>query len=150
MRTGWVIASKENIEIFRNFSSLAMGGVSRSSQIYVAKLLELQRVAQSRDAISTYFGEQRERYKDAFEAMGMELYSGDGGFYHWGKLPGDLDAKTFNERLYQKNAAILPGKLCDMHRRGDEGTHGRLFRFSFGATPHTEFDQSIEIIKSCL
>jgi aspartate/methionine/tyrosine aminotransferase len=36
LRVGWIIASKQNIEIFRNFSSIAMGGVARPSQICVA------------------------------------------------------------------------------------------------------------------
>ena len=33
LRVGWVVASKQNIEIFRNFSSIAMGGIARPSQI---------------------------------------------------------------------------------------------------------------------
>ncbi len=150
MRTGWVIASKENIELFRNFSSLAMGGVSRASQIYVAKLLEIERVAQARKAIGAYFGEQRERYAAAFEEMGLKLYTGEGGFYHWCRLPDGKTADEFNARLFKQNAAILPGFLCDMNRRGNDGPHGKMFRFSFGATPKEDFDESIEILKSCL
>mgnify|MGYP005660124257 FL=1 len=80
----------------------------------------------------------------------MELYTGDGGFYHWGKLPGSLGAREFNERLFQKNAAILPGALCDMLRRGDDGPYRQLFRFSFGAVGPEEFDDSIRIIRDCL
>ena len=33
MRVGWVIAAKKHIEIFRNYSSFGMGGVSRPSQL---------------------------------------------------------------------------------------------------------------------
>ena len=150
MRTGWAIASKKNIEIFRNYSSLGMGGVSRASQLFVAKLLDLQRVAQSRTAVSAFFQSQRDRYAQAFGELGMELYTGDGGFYHWGKLPGSLGAREFNERLFQKNAAILPGALCDMLRRGDDGPYRQLFRFSFGAVGPEEFDDSIRIIRDCL
>jgi aspartate aminotransferase len=57
MRTGWVIASKKHVEIFRNFSSIAMGGVSRPSQIYVAGLLEPTRVRQARDAVVKFYNE---------------------------------------------------------------------------------------------
>ena len=90
MRTGWAIASKANIEIFRNYSSFSMGGVSRASQLFVSKLFDLQRVTQSRLAVSKFFGSQRDKYRQAFTDLGMELHTGDGGFYHWGKLPGSL------------------------------------------------------------
>jgi aspartate/methionine/tyrosine aminotransferase len=150
MRTGWAIASKANIEIFRNYSSLGMGGVSRASQLFVAKLLDLQRVTQAREAVSNYFTSQRNKYRQAFTELGMELHTGDGGFYHWGKLPGSLSAREFNERLFKRNAAILPGTLCDMLRRGDDGPYKHLFRFSFGAVKPEDFDESIAIIRDCL
>lgn len=150
MRTGWVIASEKNIEIFRNYSSLAMGGVSRASQIYVSKLFETKRVTQSRDAIGNYYGEQRQRYAKAFEDLGIQLFTGEGGFYHWGKLPNGLNADELNARLYKHKAAILPGTLCDMQRRGIDGPHGNFFRFSFGALEANTFDTNMEILKSCL
>ena len=62
MRVGWVIAAKEHIELFRNYSSFGMGGVSRPSQIYVTALLEPQRVTLARDAVCEYFAWQRQRY----------------------------------------------------------------------------------------
>ena len=150
MRTGWAIASKANIEIFRNYSSIGMGGVARPSQIYVSNLLEIERVTHARKTVGSFYAEQRARYGAAFEELGIELFTGDGGFYHWGKLPNGLTARELNERLFQHKAAILPGKLCDMHRRGDEGTHGSLFRFSFGPLPPESFENDIEILKSCL
>jgi len=150
MRTGWAIASQKNIEIFRNYSSLGMGGVSRASQLFVAKLLDLDRVSQSHVAVSNFFESQRDKYREAFTHLGMELHTGDGGFYHWGKLPGSLSAREFNERLFKKNAAILPGTLCDMLRRGDDGPYRQMFRFSFGAVKPEEFDDNIAILRDCL
>src|SRR6185369_17772139 len=108
--------SKQNIEIFRNFSSIAMGGVARPSQICVTELLKTERVTQARRAVGQFFGEQRRRYGDALDKLGFELYTGDGGFYHWGQLPYGLSSDEFNERLFKHEAAILPGKLCDMNR----------------------------------
>lgn len=150
MRIGWVIASKENIELFRNFSSLAMGGVSRVSQIYVAKMLDLRRVEQARRAVASFFGSQRRRYQEALEALGLELFTGQGGFYHWGRLPDGLTAAELNERLFKVKAAILPGYLCDMHRRGNDGPLGKMIRFSFGAIPDGDFDESVAILKDSL
>ena len=149
-RIGWVVASKSNIEIFRNYSSIGMGGVSRLSQIYVANLLETERVAKAREAVSEFFAEQRDRYRDGLESLGIKLFTGDGGFYHWGKLPGNLTSAELNDRLYKHKAAILPGKLCDMLRRGDEGTHGQLFRFSFGPLLAETFEGNMELFSRCL
>ena len=150
MRTGWVIASKEHVEIFRNFSSIAMGGVSRPSQIYVTGLLELNRVKQARETIVSFYNEQRDRYREALTDCGLELFSGQGGFYHWGRLPGNLTADEFNERIFQHDAAILPGTLCDMYRRGSEGPLGDFIRFSFGPLQPETLEENIAIIRQCL
>ena len=149
-RVGWVVASEPNIEVFRNYSSIGMGGVSRLSQICVTELLQLDRVRHARQAVGEFFGDQRDRYREGLEKLGIELFTGDGGFYHWGKLPGGLTARELNERLYPKKAAILPGKLCDMYRRGDEGTHGQLFRFSFGPLAPESYEGDMELLASCL
>ncbi len=149
-RVGWVIASKKHIELFRNFSSIGMGGISRLSQIYVTKLLDTDRVTKARNAVVKYYNEQRQKYQKAFAAMDVELFTGDGGFYHWGRLPGGLTAEQFNQRLFQHKAAILPGTLCDMHRRGDQGPHGQFMRFSFGPLEAQTFDENVGIIKKCL
>lgn len=150
MRTGWVVASKQNIELFRNFSSIAMGGVARPSQIYVSRLLEIERVTQARQAVASFYGSQRDRYGKALTDLGFKLYSGDGGFYHWGELPGGLTADAFNERLFAHKAAILPGTLCDMFRRGAESPLATFVRFSFGPIQADEFEGDIEIIRQCL
>jgi aspartate/methionine/tyrosine aminotransferase len=150
MRTGWVIASKKHIEIFRNFSSIAMGGVARPSQIYVANLLELSRVKQARDAVVAFYNQQRDRYRKALESLDLQLFTGTGGFYHWAKLPGHLTASEFNDRLFEHKAAILPGTLCDMNRRGEAGEHAKFIRFSFGPLPAESFERDIAIIKRCL
>ena len=150
MRVGWVVAAKRHIEIFRNFSSIGMGGVSRPSQIYVTRLLEPARVAQARDAVVRFYDEQRARYRVGLERLGFELSTGDGGFYHWGRLPGGLTADAFNARLFRHHAAILPGTLCDMRRRGDAGDHRHLVRFSFGPLPADTYDRNLEILADCL
>lgn len=149
-RIGWVVASAANIEVFRNYSSIGMGGVSRLSQILVTELMQTERVQHARESVSEFFAEQRDRYQEGLQKLGIELFTGDGGFYHWCKLPGDLTSATLNERLYKHKAAILPGKLCDMLRRGDQGTHGNLFRFSFGPLLPETFEKNMEILAECV
>ncbi len=150
-RVGWAVAAKKHIEIFRNYSSFGMGGVSRASQLLVTQLLELDRVRQAREAVRTYYSSQRQAYGRALAELGLELYTGDGGFYHWGRLPGDLTADRFNERLFEHNAGILPGPLCDMKRRkGAAGPLSRYVRFSFGPLTAESFDENVAILKKCL
>lgn len=150
LRVGWVVASKRNIEIFRNFSSIAMGGVARPSQICVSQLMETGRVTQARKAIGEFFGSQRARYRQALEDLGFELYTGEGGFYHWGRLPNGLTCEEFNQRLFKHEAAILPGTLCDMNRLGAEGIHNHFMRFSFGPLKAEEFEGDVEILRACV
>ena len=150
MRTGWVIASKKHTEIFRNFSSIAMGGVSRPSQIYVANLLKIDRVTKAREAVVNFYNDQRQKYQKGLEAAGIELYTGSGGFYHWGKLPKGLNAEEFNKRLFKHKAAILPGTLCDMNRLAEKGIHSNFIRFSFGPLSPESLNHDLEVIKSCL
>jgi aspartate/methionine/tyrosine aminotransferase len=151
MRIGWAIASKEHIEIFRNYSSFGMGGVSRASQIYVTRLLEKTRVAQARDAICAFYGEQRKRYGEGLAELGFELSTGTGGFYHWGKLPQGLTGDSFNERLFAYEAGILPGRLCDMARTDDvPSTLERYARFSFGPLKADSFDDDMRILREAL
>ncbi|QDU65151.1 aminotransferase class I/II-fold pyridoxal phosphate-dependent enzyme [Engelhardtia mirabilis] len=149
MRVGWAVASKEHIELFRNYSSFAMGGVSRASQLYVAELLELERVTHARRAIAEYYTMQRDRYGAALADLGLELFTGDGGFYHWGRLPEGLTGDAFNERLFEHEAGILPGRLCDMARRGDDGPMGPLIRFSFGPLGPDSFESDVAILSKC-
>ena len=151
MRIGWAIAAAEHIEIFRNYSSFGMGGVSRASQLYVTKLLELERVTQARKAIGEFYARQRARYGAALDSLGFELFTGNGGFYHWARLPGGMTGDAFNERLFRHDAGILPGRLCDMRRSGDGPSDLQNFaRFSFGPLPAECFDGDIEILKRCL
>ena len=150
LRVGWVVASKQNIEIFRNFSSIAMGGIARPSQICTAKLLELPRAKHARAAIGDFYSSQRQRYGQALADLGFELFTGDGGFYHWGRLPSGLSADEFNERLFEHRAAILPGTLCDMFRRGSKSPLADFVRFSFGPLKAEEFDEDVAILRSCL
>ena len=148
-RVGWVVASKEHCEIFRNLSSIAMGGVSRPSQLFVTELLEIERARHARQSVATFFESQRNRYGAALDDLGVKLYSGDGGFYHWGRLPGDLTAEQFNEALFEESAAILPGRLCDM-RRAAGGEHENYFRFSFGPVDPNAFENDVAILRRTL
>lgn len=150
LRVGWVVASKANIELFRNFSSIAMGGVARPSQICVSGMLALERAKHARETIGRYYGEQRRRYDEALKSLGFELFTGEGGFYHWGRIPGNLTANELNERLFKHEAAILPGTLCDMHRRGASSPLANFMRFSFGPLKQDSFDGDLAILRACI
>ena len=67
IRVGWVVASKENIEILGNFSSFGIGGVSRLSQIYTENLLERGRTDLAHSAIPKFYDKQRLMYADALK-----------------------------------------------------------------------------------
>ncbi len=151
IRVGWVIAARRHVELFRNFSSIAMGGVSRPSQLYAARLLEAGRVRQARHAVPAFYNAQRTRYAKGLEALGFQLFTGTGGFYHWAKLPGDLTATELNERLFAHGAAILPGRLCDMARRpGEPSPLDRFVRFSFGPLSAESYEEDLAILTACL
>ena len=105
-----------------------MGGVSRLSQLMTTQLLELNRVTHARRSVASFYGAQRERYGRILKELGFTLYTGDGGFYHWCKLPGSLTCMEFNDMLFKYHAAILPGTLCDMFRRGEGGPMGTFIR----------------------
>jgi len=155
IRIGWIIASKRNVETLSNFSSFGMGGVSHPSQLYAAKLLEPTRVAQARDAIDRHYGMQRARYGEAFEEMGLRVYTGNGGFYHWLGLPEGLNAAELNRRLFRHGAAILRGFDCDMARPHSKDPSYRspyesMFRFSFGPLLPETFDSDIAIMRQVL
>ena len=147
MRIGWAIASKAHIEIFRNYSSFGMGGVSRASQIYVTKLLQRDRVSQARKAIGAFYSGQRNRYREGLVNLGFELSTGTGGFYHWGRIPGGMTGDEFNERLFAHEAGILPGRLCDMARTsGGRSSLDHFARFSFGPLSAESYDHDMEIL----
>ena len=155
IRIGWVIASKRNIETMANFSSFGMGGVSHPSQLYAVELLEPGRVAQAREAVSRHYGTQRERYGEAFAAMGLTVHTGNGGFYHWLELPEGLSARELNQRLFRHGAAILEGFDCDMARPHDKDPAYRspyesFFRFSFGPLLPESFESDIALLRQVL
>ena len=150
IRVGWVVSSKENVEILGNFSSFGMGGVSHLSQRYALALFESERIRKSHHAIANYYKEQRQRYGEAFEQLGLELFTGNGGFYHWCKLPGNLTAEEFNQRLFKHKAAILKGTDCDMARLGDKSPLRQFFRFSFGPLDPDSFNADIAILRAAL
>jgi len=150
IRIGWVIAAKKYIEILGNFSSFGMGGVSRPSQLYAMKLFDKSRIELSRNSVPRFYDEQRQKYGKRFLEIGLEIFSGDGGFYHWCKLPNDLTAEQLNERLFKKGAAILKGTDCDMHRLGNHSHLKHFFRFSFGPLLPNSFDTDIKILTEAL
>lgn len=151
MRVGWAIASREHIEIFRNYSSFGMGGVSRASQLYVSDLFDLERIRHARNAVSSFYTWQRKRYLKGLESLGLEILTGNGGFYHWLRLPDGLSGDEFNERLFKHNAGILPGRLCDMGRtEGHKSKLDGFIRFSFGPLTSDSFDSDMAILAQCL
>ena len=127
-----------------------MGGVSHPSQSYALELLAPARVALAREAVPAFYREQRERYGAAFQQLGLELFTGEGGFYHWCRLPEGLTAEALNQRLFKRGAAILKGVDCDMARRGDASPLRSFFRFSFGPLKPDSFDADIAILKEAL
>ena len=150
IRIGWVVAAKKYIEILGNFSSFGMGGVSRPSQLYAMKLFDKSRIELSRNSVPRFYDEQRQKYGKRFLEIGLEIFSGDGGFYHWCKLPNDLTAEQLNERLFKKGAAILKGTDCDMHRLGKHSHLKHFFRFSFGPLLPESFNTDIKLLTEAL
>jgi len=155
IRVGWIIASKKNIETLANFSSFGMGGVSHPSQLYAIKLLEPNRVKKARKAVEGHYKWQRERYGKAFEEMGLGVYTGDGGFYHWLELPEGMISSELNKRLFKRGAAILCASDCDMARphSKDPGyltPYERFFRFSFGPLLPETFEADIRLFSEVL
>lgn len=150
IRIGWAIAAKRHIEILGNFSSFGMGGVSHLSQLYALELLKEDRTALARKAVPAFYSYQRDRYGEAFRRLGLDLFSGNGGFYHWCRLSDSLTAEELNTRLFQQGAAILKGTDCDMARLGTESTLRTFFRFSFGPLEPDSFESDIEILGRAL
>ena len=152
IRIGWIIASKSNIEIMSNYSSFGMGGVSHLSQNYAIKLLEPNRVKKARSAIEKHYNWQRERYGKAFMKMGLGVYTGNGGFYHWLELPDGLTSIELNERLFKRGAAILTAFDCDMSRPHNKDSsykspYDRFFRFSFGPLLPETFESDVDLFR---
>ena len=152
IRIGWIVSSKKNIETLSNFSSFGMGGVSHPSQHYAVKLLEPSRVEKARKAVEWHYNWQRERYGKAFEEMGLGVYTGDGGFYHWLELPEGMTSAELNKRLFKHGAAILCATDCDMARPHSKdpsykSPYSRFFRFSFGPLLPETFDSDIELFR---
>ncbi len=147
---GWVIGASSSIGFLGKFCSLGMGGVSRPSHLYAMQLLDKHRVDLSHRAIPKFYASRRNRYGIALSDLGLDLFSGHGGFYHWCKLPGDLTAAELNAELFTRGAAILKGTDCDMARGGDDSPLRQFFRFSFGPLLPESFESDIEILRMAL
>ena len=90
-------------------------------------------------------------FVEILQELGFELYTGCGGFYHWGLLPNGLTADEFNERLFNHDAGILPGYLCDMTRDDDSGSPlDKFIRFSFGPLEADTFENDMQILSECV
>lgn len=161
IRIGWCIASETNIKTLSNYSSFGMGGVSHPSQMYAVKLMEESRAQLARQAVPEHYEMQRVRYGKAFQEMGLKLWSGDGGFYHWCELPAPLTCEELNKRLFKKGAAILRGTDCDMMRplgaeKLDMEAYRKtspltnFFRFSFGPLLPETFEGDIKLLGAVL
>ncbi len=150
IRVGWLISSRENVEILSNFSSFGMGGVSHPSQCYALELFGKDRIELARTAVPAFYRSQRDRYGEAFSKLGLEMFSGDGGFYHWCKLPAGITAADLNQRLFPEGAAVLEGTDCDMARRGADSPLANFFRFSFGPLDPDDFESDVEIMRRAL
>jgi len=155
IRVGWIVASKKNIETLANYSSFGMGGVSHPSQLYAVKLLEPGRVKKARKAVEEHYNWQRERYGKAFEDMGLVVYTGDGGFYHWLELPEGMESAELNRRLFKHGAAILCASDCDMARPhskepGYVTPYSRFLRFSFGPLLPETFESDVQLFSEVL
>jgi len=155
IRIGWMIASKTNIETMSNYSSFGMGGVSHPSQQYAIKLLEPGRVEKARKAVEEHYNWQRKRYGEAFEEMGLGVYTGNGGFYHWLELPDGMESAELNMRLFKRGAAVLCASDCDMARPHSKDPsyqtpYSRFFRFSFGPLLPESFESDIQLFKEVL
>jgi aspartate/methionine/tyrosine aminotransferase len=127
-----------------------MGGVSRPSQLYALKLFDKERIELSRKAVPKFYDSQRNRYGKRFKELGLELYSGNGGFYHWCKLKGNLTGAELNEKLFKEGAAILKGTDCDMYRLEENSHLKQFFRFSFGPLLPDSYESDIEILNNVL
>jgi len=150
IRIGWMIASKKNIETLSNFSSFGMGGVSHPSQMYAVELFKPERAVLQRKAIEEHYDWQRTRYGEAFEKMGLKVFTGKGGFYHWMQLPKGMNSDELNNRLFEKGAAILAGRDCDMGRPHSKdpsyiSPYMDMFRFSFGPLLPETFESDIQL-----
>ena len=150
IRIGWVVASRRHVEILGNFSSFGMGGVSHPSQCYALELMREERIVLARKAVPAFYRQQRDRYGEAFAGLGLKLFTGKGGFYHWCRLPAGLTAQELNRRLFVNGAAILKGTDCDMSRRGDDSPLRDFFRFSFGPLEPASFESDIDILKAAM
>merc|ERR1712217_393723 len=113
------------------------------------------RVKKARKAVEEHYNWQRKRYGEAFTKMGLTLYTGNGGFYHWIKLPEGLYCDELNERLFKRGAAVLRGIDADMGRPHDKDPNYKspylnFFRFSFGPLLPETFEEDIKIMTEVL
>ena len=106
-------------------------------------------------AVEQHYNWQRDRYGKAFEEMGLGVYTGDGGFYHWLELPEGMTSSELNKRLFKRGAAILCASDCDMARPHSKDPsyqtpYSRFFRFSFGPLLPETFESDIQLFSEVL
>lgn len=68
-----------------------------------------------------------------------------------GAPPGvALTAAACNRMLLAQKAAILPGELCDMLRRGEKSPLATFIRVSFGPGAPEEFEGDMAVLKQAI
>ena len=91
-----------------------------------------------------------DRYGKLFRELNFTLFTGNGGFYHWMKLPGSLTASDFNKILFEHGAAILEGTDCDMRRLRENSPLKHFVRFSFGPLPPDSFEEDAALLRQVM
>jgi DNA-binding transcriptional MocR family regulator len=86
-------------------------------------------------------------YATGLQELGFKLFTGEGGFSHWVKLPGELTADDLNRCLYKRGAAVLPGQFTDMLRRGSSSPLKQFFRFCYGCSDPKKIEADLSIFK---
>ena len=84
--------------------------------------------------------------------MGLGVFTGNGGFYHWLELPEGMTSAELNERLFKRGAAILSAPDCDMARPhtkvpGYQSPYTRFFRIFFGPFLPETFDPDMKLFR---
>jgi aspartate/methionine/tyrosine aminotransferase len=147
IRVGWAVASKEHIKALNNFGTYATGNVSHAAQKVALQILDEKKNQQLRRAIPDHYFKIRDVYTTGLQELGFKLFTGEGGFSHWVKLPGELTADDLNRCLYKRGAAVLPGQFTDMLRRGSSSPLKQFFRFCYGCSDPKKIEADLSIFK---
>ena len=156
IRIGWIIASKKNVETLSNFSSFGMGGVSHPSQLYAVELARSPSASRrrARPWTATTACSARATARPSRE-MGLGVHTGDGGFYHWMRLPDGMNAASSTAACSSTARRSSKGVDCDMARPHNKepdyvSPYEDWFRFSFGPLLPDSFESDIAIMQQVM